>query len=102
MFAPLLGGLQATPGVAVHGLPGLDGRTPTVAFAIEGHRPAAVAEAMAAERVAVWAGHNYALELATALGVAETGGLVRAGVSRYVDLDDVERLLAVVRRLASA
>ena len=55
---------------------------------------------MAAERIAVWDGHNYAVEVVGQLGLAETGGVVRAGISRYIDIDDVQRLLAVVERLA--
>jgi len=50
----------------------------------------------------VWDGHNYAIEVVGQLGLAESGGVVRAGVSRYIEPDDVERLLAVVRRLAAA
>jgi len=102
VFAPLLAGLQATPGVTVYGIPGLTGRTPTAAFRIDGVTPGAAAEAMAAERIALWAGHNYAVEIVAALGLADSGGVIRAGISRYVDHDDVERLLAVVRRLAGA
>jgi selenocysteine lyase/cysteine desulfurase len=75
-------------------------RAPTVAFTIEGRGPADVARALAAERIAVWSGHNYALGPVEALGLAETGGVVRAGVVRYITEDDVDRLLAAVDRLA--
>lgn len=102
VFAPLLSGLQEIAGVTVYGHQGLDHRTPTAAFRIDGVTPAAAAEAMAAAEIALWAGHNYAVELVAALGLADSGGVIRAGISRYVDLDDVERLLAVVRRLAGA
>ena len=66
---------------------------------MDGWRPDAVASALAAERIATWAGHSYAVEVVGALGLADTGGVVRAGVSVYVDDDDVQRLLAVVSRL---
>ncbi|MDO9176124.1 MAG: aminotransferase class V-fold PLP-dependent enzyme, partial [Actinomycetota bacterium] len=101
LFEPLLRGLQGIPGVTVWGVQGMEGRTPTAAFTVAGHSPAAVSQALAAERVAVWDGHNYAVEVVGQLGLAESGGVVRAGISRYLELDDVHRLLAVVEQLAT-
>ena len=49
----------------------------------------------------MWDGHNYAVEVVGQLGLAETGGVVRAGISRYLEPDDVQRLLRVVERLAA-
>jgi selenocysteine lyase/cysteine desulfurase len=100
VFAPLLDGLLGIPGVTVWGPHDRADRAPTVAFTIEGQAPAEVARALAAERIAVWSGHNYALGPVEALGLAETGGVVRAGVVRYITEDDVDRLLAAVDRLA--
>jgi len=100
LFAPLLEGLQEIPGVKVWGPRGLDGRVPTAAFTIHNVAPAAVAAALAADRIAVWDGHNYAVEVVQQLGLAEMGGVVRAGVVRYIEPDDVNRLLTTVARLA--
>ncbi|MEZ5258741.1 MAG: aminotransferase class V-fold PLP-dependent enzyme [Ilumatobacteraceae bacterium] len=100
VFAPLLDGLLAMDRVRVWGVNGLEGRTPTAAFTIEGRHPDEIAAALAAERIAVWAGHSYAVECVGRLGLAESGGVVRAGVVRYVDEHDVARLLDVVGRLA--
>ena len=102
LFAPLLDGLNAIKGVIVWGVKGLEGRTPTAAFTVAGHAPAAVSQALAAEKVAVWDGHNYAVEAVDQLGLAETGGVVRAGISRYIEPADVQRLLRVVERLAAS
>jgi cysteine desulfurase family protein (TIGR01976 family) len=101
LFEPLLNGLLAIDGVTVWGVRGLEGRTPTAAFTVAGHQPAAVSQALAAAKVAVWDGHNYAVEVVGQLGLAESGGVVRAGISRYLELDDVNRLLNVVSRLAT-
>jgi len=101
VFGPLLGGLLETDGVRVWGPPTMVGRVPTVAFTIDGHHPDDVARALAAEKIAVWSGHSYAVEAVGQLGLASSGGVVRAGVVRYVDADDVARLLTVVRRLAA-
>ena len=57
--------------------------------------------ALAAERIAVWDGHNYAVECVDQLGLADSGGVIRAGVVRYIDDDDVQRLLRTVDRLAT-
>ncbi|MHB1090215.1 MAG: cysteine desulfurase-like protein [Ilumatobacteraceae bacterium] len=101
VFEPLLSGLLETPGVHVWGIPTLDGRAPTVAFTIDGYTPSRVAQALATDRIAVWAGHSYAVEAVDQLGLSESGGVVRAGVVRYVNDDDVTRLLNSVRTLAS-
>jgi cysteine desulfurase family protein (TIGR01976 family) len=95
----LLDGLTSTPGVRVWGSPTMADRVPTVAFTVDGVHPDEVAAALAAERIAVWAGHSYAVEAVGQLGLAASGGVVRAGVVRYVDHDDVARLLRTVRSL---
>jgi len=99
VFAPLLDGLLAMRGVHVHGIPTTEGRTPTVAFTIDGTTPDQVAGALAVARVATWAGHSYAVEVVDQLGLTASGGVVRAGVSVYVDDDDVHQLLTAVARL---
>lgn len=101
VFSPLLHGLQAIPRVRVWGPPTMEGRTPTVAFTIDGMHSDTVAAALAADRIAVWAGHSYAVEVVRQLGIEDTGGVVRAGVVRYIDPSDVERLLASVTRIAA-
>jgi cysteine desulfurase family protein (TIGR01976 family) len=101
LFGPLLDGLKAIKGVTVWGVPGLAGRTPTAAFTVAGHAPPEVSQALAAEKVAVWDGHNYAVEVVDQLGLADSGGVVRAGISQYIEPDDVQRLLRVVERLAN-
>jgi cysteine desulfurase family protein (TIGR01976 family) len=100
VFAPLLDGLQQIPGVRLWGIPGLEGRTPTAAFTVDGIHPDEVAVALAAEGIACWSGHSYAVEAVEHLGLAGSGGVVRVGVSRYVEPADVTHLLAAVERLA--
>jgi cysteine desulfurase family protein (TIGR01976 family) len=100
LFATLLSGLQSIDGVTVYGEPGLERRTPTAAFTVRGSTPSEVSAALAAQQVAVWDGHNYAIEVVDQLGLADSGGVVRAGLSRYIEIDDVHRLLDVVQRLA--
>jgi cysteine desulfurase family protein (TIGR01976 family) len=98
LFASMLEGLRAIDGVTVYGA--ARDRVPTLTFTVSGRSSEEVARALAAERVAVWHGNYYALELSTLLGL-EPDGAVRAGVVHYNDQSDVERLLAAVERMAS-
>lgn len=102
VFAALLSGLQALPRVRLYGPNGadaLEGRTPTAAFTVGGLHPDHVAAALASEQIAVWSGDYYAVEVMASLGLADSGGAVRVGVSRYTDLTDVERLLSTLAQL---
>jgi cysteine desulfurase family protein (TIGR01976 family) len=96
VFRPLLDGLLERDGVTVHGPTGPEDRTPTVLFSVAGHKPVEVAVHLADARVAVWSGHNYAVEAIRALGLEAAGGAVRAGVSCYTTPDDVTRLLSAL------
>ena len=97
VFSPLLDGLLAMDHVTIYGPRNLDARTPTVSFDVTGHTPEAVAAHLAARRVAVWSGNYYAVETMKALGLRD--GAVRAGVSAYTTLGEVERLLGAVADL---
>jgi cysteine desulfurase family protein (TIGR01976 family) len=94
----LVGGLGAIPGVRIHGAPAA--RTPTIFFDVEGHAPAAVAEALAADRIAVGSGDFYAIHLVALLGLGD-GGALRAGAAHYTSLEEVERLVGAVARVAT-
>jgi selenocysteine lyase/cysteine desulfurase len=97
-FSRLLTGLGDLSGVRVVGPPDTADRAPTLLFLVDGHSPEAVAIRLAESRVAVWHGHNYAVEAMEPLGLDEAGG-VRAGVCVYIGDDDVDRLLAAVASL---
>ena len=100
VFAHLLEGLLSINGVKVWGSQTLEGRVPTAAFTIEGVHPADASKALGARNIAVWDGHNYAVEVVDQLGLADSGGVIRAGVSRYVEQPDVDRVLDAVKELA--
>ncbi len=100
LFSMLLDGLSGIEQVTLYGA--AVSRVPTAAFRVHGHTPRQVAEALAARGLCVWDGHYYALELVRRLGLAETGGMVRAGITHYNTLDEVNHLVAEVLRLASS
>jgi cysteine desulfurase family protein (TIGR01976 family) len=99
LFQRLLGGLEAMEHVTTYGKPAR--RTATAYFTVAGRTPRQVAEHLAARRVNVWDGHNYAWELTAALGIRDSGSAVRAGLMHYNDRSDVDRLLAGVAELGS-
>ncbi len=101
VFKPLLEGLLETPGVTVWGPHDLASRAPTVSFTVDSMTPDQVAQELAAKKIAVWSGDSYAMEIVERLGLKNSGGVVRAGIVRYVDDDDVQHLLTTVRKLVS-
>ena len=98
LFSSLVGGLEAMGRVSTYGKARF--RAPTTCFNVAGMRPYEVADHLAACRVNVWSGDNYAWELAGALQIRDSGGAVRAGVVHYNDESDVNRLLEAVTGLA--
>jgi cysteine desulfurase family protein (TIGR01976 family) len=94
-FERLLSGLINMPKVRVLGPQDNKDRAPTLMFLVEGKEPEEVAQKVAEAKVAVWDGHNYAVEAMNPLGLGEKGA-VRAGVCIYIDDKDVDRLLEVV------
>src|ERR1700733_8195341 len=98
LFARLLGGLAAMGHVTLYGKAAR--RTPTAFFTVAGYSPREVAERLAARKVNVWNGDNYAWELTGAFGLRDSGGAVRAGLVHYNDGSEVDRLLAAVAELA--
>ncbi|MEU8245703.1 cysteine desulfurase-like protein [Nonomuraea sp. NPDC048916] len=91
LFAVLVEGLETMPHVTVYGKPAR--RTATAYFTVAGRSPREVAERLAALRINVWNGHNYAWELTAALGIRDSGSAVRPGLVHYNDRSDVDRLL---------
>jgi cysteine desulfurase family protein (TIGR01976 family) len=99
-FTRLWDGLGDIRGVRRYGLPADGDRTPTAAFTVAGVHADAVAARLAAEAVFVWSGDFYAPTVIERLGLADVGGVIRAGVAPYTTADDVDRLLAGVERIA--
>ena len=99
LFAVLLGGLEAMGHVTTYGKAAR--RTATAYFTVAGRTPRQVAEHLAARRVNVWNGHNYAWELTGALAIRDAGSAVRAGLVHYNSREDVDRLLEGVGELPS-
>lgn len=94
-------GLRGIPGVRVVGPPEDRPRTSTVALAMDGVRPREAASALGEEGLFVWDGDFYATTLMRRLGYADRGGMVRIGLAPYNTVDEIDRVIAAVERLAA-
>ncbi len=102
LAAQLINGLQSIPGIKVHGVTASDAmarRVPTVAFTSSKHSPDAITRRLAEQNMFVWSGHNYAIEVVNALGLDQSGGVVRVGPVHYNTASEVDRLLSAVEAL---
>jgi len=91
-------GLRSIDGVTVLG-ERRPGDAPTRWFTVAGLEPGDVARRLAQRRIAVWAGTNYAWEIAHWLGLGDDGA-VRAGLVHYNDATDVDRFLTALADIA--
>jgi len=96
MFKVMWDGLSSIDGVTVHGPSPNQPRTSTVSFTADDHDSASVARKLAERGLFLSDGDFYALTVVERLG---HGGLVRAGLACYSTMDEVERLLDVVRAI---
>jgi cysteine desulfurase family protein (TIGR01976 family) len=99
-----LTGLQSVPGLSLRGIVDparIDERVPTFAFTLAGHTPHAVAAALGNRGIAVWDGDYYAYELIRALGLAESGGMVRVGLVHYNEPSEIDRLVEALQEMAT-
>jgi cysteine desulfurase family protein (TIGR01976 family) len=104
LSARVLVGLAAVPGLTVHGHADrarVAERTPTFAVTLAGWTPRGLAQTLAAAGIYAWDGDFYATTLVEDLGLAASGGVVRLGLVHYTTFDEVDRLLATLRALAS-
>ncbi len=101
LFRRLWDGLGRIPGVTRYG-PGPDRpRTPTVSFTVDGVKSSDVAKALAEQALFVSNGDFYASTVVRLLGHGDDG-LVRVGAACYTTMDEIERLLAGIAKVAKA
>ena len=101
----LIEGLQAIPGLKIYGITDparSQERCSTLSFRIEGRHPNEIAKFLGDRGTFTWDGNYYALNLSERLGVESKGGMLRIGLVQYNSIEEVERLLAVLREFVSA
>ena len=82
----------------LHGIPTMEGRTPTFALTHPSRSPDELADELARLDIAAWPGDYYALEVMERLGLAD--GCLRIGIVHYNTAEEVDRLLAALAELA--
>jgi cysteine desulfurase family protein (TIGR01976 family) len=102
LAARLISGLNDIPGIKVQGITAPDSlarRVPTVSFTHSNHKPEAIAEALGKRNIFVWSGHNYGLEPAKALGLLQSGGVVRIGAVHYNSAGEIDETLNALEEI---
>jgi cysteine desulfurase family protein (TIGR01976 family) len=103
LYGRLVDGLEAIPGLRLFGITDrarFGDRTPTAALTIDGHTPRAICEALGRDGIATWDGDFYATGLIERLGLAESGGVVRLGLTHYNTSDEIDRVVGALARVA--
>jgi len=98
----LIEGLSSIKGLHIWGITDFDQlnrRVPTVSFTLDGWRPRDVAAALDKHNIYVWDGNYYALAVTERLGLEDKGGMVRVGATHYNTVDEVNRLVEVLKKL---
>lgn len=94
--------VRAISGTTVHGITNnnrLHERVPTIALTHARHENRDLARALAARDIAVWSGHNYALELVRYLGLDEEDGVLRIGLAHYNTAAEVDAVADALAEL---
>jgi cysteine desulfurase family protein (TIGR01976 family) len=81
----------------LHGLAAMEGRVPTFAVTHATLGPDEVASRLAEQKIAVWAGNYYAVEVMDRLGLAD--GAVRIGLVHYNTASEIDRVLEALGEL---
>ncbi|HEX5012799.1 MAG TPA: cysteine desulfurase-like protein [Candidatus Limnocylindrales bacterium] len=103
LYRRLTDGLEQIPGVRLYGITDasrFESRTPTAALTIEGHAPRSISEQLGRKGIATWDGDFYASGLIERLGLAESGGVVRIGLTHYNTGAEVDRVVEALARVA--
>jgi cysteine desulfurase family protein (TIGR01976 family) len=100
----LIASLLELPGLTFYGIADparFDWRVPTVGIRLDRAKPAKIATYLGERGIFTWDGNYYAVNLTERLGVEHDGGLLRIGLVHYNTAEEVDRLLAALRTLAS-
>lgn len=103
LLARLIEGLQAIPGVRIYGITDpvdWNKRVVTVAIRKEGATPQQLAKALGAQNVFVTDGNYYAVAISERLGVEQSGGMLRIGLTHYNTVEEIDYFLRVLERMS--
>lgn len=102
MMEKMIAGLLEIPGVKLYGISDpqrFENRCATIAVRVAGHKPLDLATKLGERGFFTWDGNFYALNLTEQLDVERLGGLLRIGLVHYNTMEEVERLVAALRKI---
>ncbi len=102
LFTYMLSEVQKIPGIRVYGITNpaeFDKRCPTLAFTRKGFTPAEIAKYLGDNGIFVWDGNYYALSVTQRLGVEDSGGMVRVGLTHYNTKAEVDRMIDALKAM---
>lgn len=76
-------------------------RTPTVSFTVDGKTPMQVCDQLASKNIFAWDGHFYAIHAIEVLGLLERGGVTRMGISMYNTMEEIDFVLAEMKKITN-
>ena len=95
----LITGIQSIPGTRILGITdpaSMHRRVPTVAFVHKDKAPSAIAKSLADRNIFAWSGDYYAVEIAKALNIKDSGGAVRIGPVHYNTADEIDVVIGAL------
>jgi len=104
LYRRLASGLDRIRGARVWGITDparFDERTPTAAVTFGSVTPATVSAALGEQGIATWHGDFYATGLVERLGLGESGGVLRIGLTHYNTAAEVDRLLDALETIVT-
>ncbi len=105
LLEKMIAGLLEIPRLKIYGITDparFQERCATLAVRIDGHTPLELATKLGERGFFTWDGNYYALNLTEHLDVEKSGGFLRIGLVHYNTIDEVDRLLAVLRQIVEA
>ncbi|MFN2146776.1 MAG: cysteine desulfurase-like protein [Anaerolineales bacterium] len=100
----LIEGLASIPGLHIWGLTDSDrvmDRVPTVSFTLDGYHPRQIAEFLGDRGIYVWDGNYYALAVTERLGLEDSGGMLRVGLTHYNTQAEISQLIRSLEDLVT-
>ncbi|WP_428257988.1 cysteine desulfurase-like protein [Gallibacter sp. Marseille-QA0791] len=94
-------GLRRIEGVNVYGPAEGQPRTPTVVFTMDNYSPEFVTKVFGSKAINSWNGDFYAIKAIKAIGLSESGGVIRLGLAPYCTEGDIDRVLSTVVSIAA-
>jgi cysteine desulfurase family protein (TIGR01976 family) len=95
----LLNGLASVSEVRIFGFTDptrTSERVPTVAFTRSRETPRSICQRLGDAGICAWSGNYYALGVMERLGLEESGGAVRVGLTHYNMIEEIDRFLEVL------